>query len=57
MADESKQPKAWRVAKVTRIESKEVGNGFEVFVTPIYYSDDEYGPEVGDVLVPGKVKA
>jgi hypothetical protein len=56
MADESKEPKAWRVAKVKRVESDEIGEGFEVFVTPIYYDSDEEGPKVGDVLVPGEVK-
>jgi hypothetical protein len=55
MADESKQPKAYRVLSVERSEEDGSG-GYEVFLAPIYYGPDEEGPKVGDVLVPGEVK-
>jgi hypothetical protein len=55
MADESKQPKAYRVEEAERIDSAG-SDGFRLFVTPIYYGLDEDGPKVGDVLVPGEVK-
>jgi hypothetical protein len=60
MADESKQlPEAWRVEKVNgHVPLKtNASGGIEVVLTPVYYGPDEDGPKVGDILVPGKVKA
>lgn len=51
MADESKQPKAYRVLSVERSEEDGSG-GYEVFLAPIYYGPDEEGPKVGQVLRP-----
>jgi hypothetical protein len=53
MADESKQPEAWRVESVKHVPLKDnAGGGYETVLTPIYYGPDEDGPKVGDVLVP-----
>lgn len=57
MADESKQQKAWRVEKVQRIADPKLGDVFRTDLTPVYYGDDEDGPKVGEVLVPGEAKS
>lgn len=57
MADVSKQQKAWRVEKVQRIADPKLGDVFRTDLTPVYYGDDEDGPKVGEVLVPGEAKS
>lgn len=47
--------------RVIHVDKKQVyvkgwGNGYTVILAPVYYGPDENGPEVGDVLVPDKVK-